>query len=81
MPKAIAGFSPTGDLLLSNVAYSTLWGIQITAVLGDFGIVDATRAWSEQCVPSPTWGDVREFVCAESERAELSANVRLRDGR
>jgi len=81
IPEAIAVFSQTGALLLSNSAYSELWGISTTAVLGEFGIVDATRVWAENCAPSPAWGDVREFVCAAGERAQWSDEVHLRDGR
>jgi len=79
--EAIAVFSPTGALTLSNVAYCKLWEVDTTAVLGNFGIVDASRAWSEKCIPSPVWGDAREFVGTIGERAEWQADVQLADGR
>ncbi|MEE9427448.1 MAG: PAS-domain containing protein [Paracoccaceae bacterium] len=81
LQDAIAVFSPNGALTLSNSSYGNLWGIDPTTILGDFGIVDATRAWAVKCAPSPVWGDVREFVGTLGERAEWTADVQLRDGR
>ena len=81
MDEAIAVFSPSGILTLSNAEYSRLWEVDQTTILGNFGIVDATRAWSQKCAPSPVWGDAREFVGAMSDRAEWTADVQMKDGR
>ncbi len=81
LDQGMAVFSSTGDLTLSNAAYSQLWGIDPTTIIGEFGIVDATRTWAERCAPTPVWGDVREFVSKMGERVEWSADVQLRDGR
>ncbi len=81
LDEAIAVFSPSGILTLSNAAYSRLWEVDQTTILGNFGIVDATRAWSQKCAPTPVWGDAREFVGAMSDRAEWIADVRMKDGR
>ena len=67
--------------MLSNSAYGELWGVDTTAILGQFGIIESSRTWAELCAPSPAWGDVRDFVGAPGERAEWSATVQLRDGR
>jgi PAS domain-containing protein len=81
LDEAIAVFSPSGSLTLSNSAYARLWGFDPTTTIDDFGIADATRAWSEKCAPTPVWGDLREFVASFGERAEWAADIRLRDGR
>ncbi len=81
MHEAIAVFSPGGALTLSNFAYAKLWELEPATILGNFGILDATRAWAEKCTPSPIWGDAREFVSALGERAEWIAKAQLRDGR
>ncbi len=81
LDQGIAVFSPNGALTLSNIAYSKLWGIDPTTIIGEFGITDATRTWAEKCTPSPVWGDVREFVSAGGERREWSADEQLLDGR
>ncbi len=81
LDEAIAVFSPGGALTLSNRAYGALWEVDTSTILGQFGIIDATRLWSEHCAPSPVWGDAREFVSAPGPKAEWSADVRLLDGR
>jgi len=81
LDEAIAVFSPSGILTLSNAAYSRLWEVDQTTILGNFGILDATRTWSQKCAPTPVWGDAREFVGAMSDRAEWTADVRMKDGR
>ncbi len=81
LDEAIAVFSPGGALTLSNNSYCKLWGVESTAILGNFGILDATQSWSELCAPSPVWGDAREYVGAAGERVEWTAEVRMQDGR
>jgi len=81
LDQAVAVFSPSGTLTLSNAAYGKLWGIDPTTILGNFGIVDATRSWAEKCAPSPVWGDVREFIGTPGERASWSADVQMIAGR
>jgi PAS domain-containing protein len=81
MPEAIAVFSPGGALTLSNAAYSKLWDVGPSTILGNFGISDAARTWAEKCSPTPVWGDAREFVSALADGAEWAATVQLRDGR
>jgi PAS domain-containing protein len=81
LPEAIAVFSASGSLALSNDAYARLWGADPSTFIGTFGIVDATRSWSEKCAPSPVWGDVRDYVSNFSDRTDWNATVNLRDGR
>ncbi|MFV2001799.1 MAG: PAS-domain containing protein [Paracoccaceae bacterium] len=81
MDEAIAVFSPSGILTLSNAAYARLWSVDPGEIIGNFSIVDATRAWAEKCAPTPVWGDAREYVGAIGERVEWDCNVRLNDGR
>jgi len=81
LPEAIAVFSANGSLALSNDAYARLWGADPSTFIGTFGIVEATRSWSEKCAPSPVWGDVRDYAGSFSDRAEWNATVNMRDGR
>ncbi len=81
LDEAIAVFSANGSLTLSNSAYARLWGADPSTTVDNFGITDATRDWNEKCAPTPVWGDLREFVTSFGERAEWTADIRLRDGR
>lgn len=79
--EAIAVFSPTGTLTLSNAAYDRLWGVESGGFLDSIDILHASKVWSDKCAPSPVWGDAREFVGTIGDRAEWTADVRLQDGR
>ncbi len=81
LDEAIAVFSPGGSLILSNAAYSRLWGVDTDVSLADQGINGALAIWGEKCAPSSVWSDARAFVGLIGERHEWSAEVRLLDGR
>ena len=77
---AVAMFSPTGEISISNKAYQELWKIEDDEFLvGD--LTEATRRWHEQSAPTPVWGDFRDFAQSATEREEWAASVALRDGR
>lgn len=79
--EAIAVFSAAGDLIMSNVAYAVLWGVDPAATLGTTRIVDSVRHWQSHARPDPIWGDIRDFVCEIGERADWGGDCRLNDGR
>ena len=79
--EAIAVFSPSGILTLSNAQYARLWAVEPSETIVDCDIIAATKLWSGLCAPTPVWGDVREFVGVVGGRAEWAADVRLSDGR
>ncbi len=78
---AIAVFSSSGAMVLSNQAYSNLWGSDPTNGVLNADISDEIRGWMSRTVPTPVWGDVREFAVQTHDRAEWIADVRLKDGR
>ncbi|MBV1866433.1 MAG: PAS-domain containing protein [Marinosulfonomonas sp.] len=79
--EAIAVFSPSGALTLSNEQYTRLWAVDPSETIVDCDIIAATKLWSGSCAPTPVWGDAREFISAVGGRAEWLADVRLLDGR
>lgn len=81
LDEAIAVFSPSGILTLSNAQYARLWSVDPSETVVDCDIIAATKLWSGLCAPTPVWGDAREFVGAVGGRAEWTADVRLSDGR
>lgn len=78
---AVAVFSGSGELSHVNYAYKELWGDHPDGRIAGTNVTEATRTWHEQTVPTPIWGDFRDFVFQGSERTEWSALVVLRDGR
>ncbi len=81
MDEALAVFSASGTLTLTNAAYARLWGTRPEARLADVGIIDQVRVWQGRCTPTPIWGDVRNFVGGQGERTAWEEPVHLDDGR
>lgn len=81
LDEGIAVFSAAGVLTLSNQAYTSLWGADPGTGVEDVTVIDASRTWLARSVPSPFWGDLRQFVLDPAHRAEWTGDVRLRDGR
>jgi PAS domain-containing protein len=81
LEQSIAVFSPTGVLAFSNTAYRKLWGIDPDSSFTDISVTDASRHWQAGSMPTPVWGDLRDFVVQFGERADWQADVILRDGR
>lgn len=79
--EAIAVFSAAGDLIMSNAAYATLWGVDPAATLGTTRILDSVRHWQAGARPDPIWGDIRDFVGDIGERADWGGDCTLNDGR
>lgn len=80
LPEAIAVFDASGNLALTNAAYSDLWGTDPELVVEQTGIVEATRHWQNHSQPAPLWGDAREFVCHAGERVEWFGSANMVDG-
>ncbi len=77
--EALAVFSADGQLTLRNTAYDALWGAATGAA--PVSVTDATRAWSDQSVPTPLWGEIRNFVGGYSDRSPWCETLTLSDGR
>lgn len=80
LEDAFAVFSDTGELVMSNRAYATLWHVDPRPKLGATSIVDAMRHWQALSRPTPVWGDLRDFATQQGERAEWDRVVTLQDG-
>lgn len=80
LDDAIAVFSMTGALIFSNSAYHALWGVDPESTFAQTSILDSVRAWQEQTKASPIWGDIRDFVTMQENRAEWWARVALKSG-
>ncbi|NNL17586.1 MAG: diguanylate cyclase [Boseongicola sp.] len=81
MDDATALFSPTGVLLQTNSAYRTLWNVDPDSRLTETTILEASHGWHEGTLPTPVWGDLREYALDTQDRVEWSAPVILADGR
>lgn len=81
IPDAMAVFSQSGQLVLSNLAYSDLWNHDPAASLGESGISALCRYWANLTAPSNIWAEVENFVASTGDRDTWNAEARLIDGR
>jgi len=81
LDEAVAVFSQSGLLVMSNAAYAALWGHDPAATLGDGGIASLCAHWREHSAPSPVWDQVEAFVANLGERKPWCSAERLIDGR
>ena len=77
---AIAVFSATGVLTMTNEAYRKLWRVDPDGSFAEFTILECLRDWRERCKPSPVLGELRDFVLDVNERSAFNASVSLSTG-
>lgn len=81
MDEAIAVFSDSGELTMSNRAYARLWGIDPVATLGRVTIVDATRHWQAMTRPTSAWSDFRDIAGEPGAEPAWECRAALKDDR
>jgi PAS domain-containing protein len=81
LDEAMAVFTASGTLAMTNAAYVALWGHDPDGEVRDLSVADATAVWLTRCAPTPAWGDFRDFARLGPARAEWAADVTMRDGR
>jgi PAS domain-containing protein len=82
MEDAIAVFSQSGTLVMSNAAYAALWGHDPAATLD--GAVAATTLcdhWRDRSAPTTVWDRAEDFVAAMGTLPGWIDDVHLLDGR
>lgn len=79
-PDAIAVFSANGDLVMSNDAYATLWGVDPHEMLARITLEEAIRDWNIVCFPRPAEGDALLFANNPASRLRWSDSARLKTG-
>lgn len=78
MTDRIAIFGRNGALLQCNAAMKKF--AEMEDSVEDVNILEATRKWRSLCRPTPVWGDVRDFVSGQVERAPWSAELVSKSG-
>ncbi|MFK7874974.1 MAG: PAS-domain containing protein [Paracoccaceae bacterium] len=79
LESAIAVFSSSGVLTVSNEAYRKLWAVDPDSSFAEVTIIDCLRDWQDQSKASPVWGDLRDFVLEFGERSAWSEDVKRAD--
>lgn len=81
MPDAIAVFSQSGQLVMSNAGYSALWHHRPGENLGDNGAKAITGHWRDHSAETKLWTEAEEYIDTVGDRESWEAQARLMDGR
>ncbi len=82
MDEAIAVFSPSGMLVISNASYAEIWGHDPAGTLdGEAGVATVAEHWRARSAPTTVWDRAEDFAAAMGPRSGWSDEVRLSDGR
>ena len=79
--EAIAVFSESGQLVMSNAAYAGLWGGDPSTSLDDASLRTLCGQWRNQSAPNPVWNALEDFAANQGDRTSWRAEVPLLDGR
>lgn len=80
MAEAVAVFSPSGTLLMTNTAYARLWGSDPAGSATEHGLKQVLAVWREMTLPNPLWDDITGFVTHTGAREPWRGPVYMRDG-
>lgn len=81
LEDAVAVFSPSGVLTMTNTVYQTLWNVGCDGSLAEVTIIDAMRDWQKIAGPSPFWGELRDYVLGGKDRVAWSDTLTGQDKR
>lgn len=79
--EAIAVFSSTGHLVMSNLAYVRLWDHDPGETLADHSIASLAKTWRAHCAPTHFWDLAEGYVATAGRREPWVSQARLNDGR
>ncbi|MGV8953473.1 MAG: PAS-domain containing protein, partial [Cypionkella sp.] len=78
---AIAVFDQGGQLLISNAAYTTLWGHDPSEWVGACSLRKLSVHWRSLSAPSSLWEELEDYVATVGDRDAWRGEVRFLDGR
>lgn len=81
LDEGIAVFAQTGQLVLTNAAYTEVWGHDPGAMIGEGSIGRIAAHWRDESAPNPVWCDIEDYIATQGDRDVWQAEARLRDGR
>ena len=81
LPEAIAVFSANGTLVMSNRAYTKLWGVDHETLVRNHDLRAEMLMWQSHCTGSQIWGGLRDFIARSGERTIWKDSAVMDDGR
>ncbi|WP_341367769.1 PAS-domain containing protein [Yoonia sp. BS5-3] len=78
---AIAVFSSTGSLVMSNKAYADLWDTAEPSYHDQRALQTELETWRGRCTPTRMWSEMRDFIYGSGTRKTWADDAILDDGR
>lgn len=78
---AVAVFSASAQLVLSNAAFAALLGHDPGETPETCTVQQLSALWRQRTVPGPLWAEFESYVATVGDRTGWSAETRLVDGR
>ncbi len=80
LTDAVAIFDQAGELAYANDVFDDLWECSLSSSVTPTTVNDVTRYFQKHSLPTPVWGEFRNFVHDLSERSQWQAVVHLKSG-
>lgn len=61
LPEAIVVFDSADMLVMSNTAFSSLWGVDPTSTIGQLALRDIAKIWQARCKQNAAWNDLNSY--------------------
>ncbi len=82
LPQAIAVFNSGGQLMISNTAYTKLWGEDPSTPTGEVSFRNALDSWKSRAAPTPAWDEMHALMSWTGRRSGVwRSRITLTDGR
>ncbi len=81
MEDAVAVFAQSGQLVMTNAAYSALWGHDPATGVTEAGITEIARYWRDKTSPTDLWAAAEDFIGTLGERVYCEGEIWMTDGR
>ncbi len=78
---AIAVFSTSGDLVLSNDAFVEIWGTDPREIPAGMTVEESIALWQDACQPNPIWKDLKIYCGNPQGRVKSQSRVTLKTGK
>ncbi|WP_430466145.1 PAS-domain containing protein [Tabrizicola sp.] len=81
MDEAVAVFSASGQLVMSNLSYALMWAHDPEQEMKAVTVRAVTGHWRALSAPSALWSEAEEFISTVGNRVAWRSEARLLDGR
>lgn len=80
LDEAVAVFTSTGSLTLSNQAFHKMWKMDPDTSFAEVTLRDALAQWQSLAEPGPFWTRLQGYFADSSDRSEWYCDVRMKSG-